>query len=48
MQIGRGGYGTNFNRFFYRYERPRPFEKIAVDLKQVEAEIDELPGEVTT
>ncbi|UHD17382.1 type I restriction-modification system subunit M [Thiocapsa bogorovii] len=47
-QIGRVGYEINFNRFFYRYERPRPLEEIDADLKQVEAEIAELLGEVTT
>ena len=47
VQIGRVGYEINFNRFFYRYERPRPLAKIDAELKQVEAEIAALLGEVT-
>jgi type I restriction enzyme M protein len=46
-QVGRVGYEINFNRFFYRYERPRPLQAIDADLKQVEAEIAELLGQVT-
>jgi type I restriction enzyme M protein len=46
-QIGRVGYEINFNRFFYRYVPPRKLAEIDADLKQVEAEIAELLGEVT-
>ncbi len=46
-QIGRVGYEINFNRFFYRYVPPRKLADIDADLKQVEAEIAELLGEVT-
>jgi type I restriction enzyme M protein len=46
-RIGRVGYEINFNRFFYRYQRPRPLEEIDAELKQVEAEIAALLGEVT-
>ncbi len=45
--IGRVGYEINFNRFFYQYVPPRKLFDIDADLKQVEAEIAELLGEVT-
>ena len=45
--IGRVGYEINFNRFFYQYVPPRKLADIDADLKQVEAEIAELLGEVT-
>lgn len=45
--IGRVGFEINFNRFFYKYEPPRNLIDIDADLKQVEAEIAELLGEVT-
>jgi len=45
--IGRVGYEINFNRFFYKYDPPRKLVDIDADLKQVEAEIAELLGEVT-
>lgn len=46
--IGRVGYEINFNRYFYRYEPPRPLEEIDADIKTVEREILELLGEVTS
>ena len=46
-EIGRVGYEINFNRFFYQYMPPRKLHDIDADLKQVEAEIAELLGEVT-
>lgn len=45
--VGRVGYEINFNRFFYQYVPPRKLADIDADLKQVEAEIAELLGEVT-
>ncbi|OLP04523.1 type I restriction-modification system subunit M [Rhodoferax antarcticus] len=45
--IGRVGFEINFNRFFYKYEPPRKLIDIDADLKQVEAEIAVLLGEVT-
>ena len=45
--IGRVGYEINFNRFFYKYVPPRKLMNIDADLKQVEAEIAALLGEVT-
>lgn len=46
-QVGKVGYEINFNRFFYKYVPPRKLADIDADLKQVEAEIAELLGEVT-
>ena len=46
-KIGRVGYEINFNRYFYQYVRPRKLVDIDAELKQVEAEIAELLGEVT-
>lgn len=46
-QIGRVGYEINFNRYFYRYQPPRRLADIDAELKQVEAEIAALLGEVT-
>ena len=46
-EIGRVGYEINFNRFFYQYVPPRKLIDIDADLKQVEAEIAELLGELT-
>ena len=45
--VGRVGYEINFNRYFYKYIPPRKLEEIDADLKQVEAEIAALLGEVT-
>ena len=46
-EIGRVGYEINFNRFFYKYVPPRKLHDIDAELKQVEAEIGALLGEVT-
>ena len=46
-EIGRVGYEINFNHFFYKYVPPRKLTDIDADLKQVEAEIAALLGEVT-
>ena len=46
-KVGRVGYEINFNRFFYKYVPPRKLADIDADLKQVEAEIAALLGEVT-
>lgn len=44
--VGRVGYEINFNRYFYKYEPPRPLEEINAELRQLEAEIAELLKEV--
>jgi type I restriction enzyme M protein len=41
------GYEINFNRYFYKYTPPRLLEKIDADLKDAEAKIARLLGEVT-
>ncbi len=46
-EIGRGGYEINFNRYFYKYQPPRLLADIDAELKQVEAEIAALLGDVT-
>lgn len=46
-EIGVVGYEINFNRYFYRYEPPRPLEVIDEKLETVEAEIKALLEEVT-
>lgn len=46
-EIGRVGYEINFNRYFYKYVPPRKLTDIDAELKQVEAEIAALLGEVT-
>lgn len=46
-EIGRVGYEINFNRYFYKYVPPRKLAVIDAELKQVEAEIAALLGEVT-
>jgi len=40
------GYQINFSRYFYTYTPPRPLEEIEADLRQIEAEIAELLGEM--
>lgn len=46
-EIGIVGYEINFNRYFYKYQPPRPLVEIDAELKQVEQEIMALLGEVT-
>ncbi len=41
------GYEIPLNRHFYRYEPPRPLEKIEADIKGLEAEILSLLSDVT-
>ena len=45
--IGKIGYEINFNRYFYKYEAPRPLEEIDADLDKVEKEIRVMLDEVT-
>jgi len=37
--VGRVGYEINFNRYFYRYQPPRPLEEIEADIRTLEKEI---------
>jgi len=41
------GYQIGFNRYFYKYQAPRPLAEIEADLKQIEREIAEMLAEVT-
>ena len=45
-KVGKVGYEINFNRYFYKYQPPRPLEEIEADIKIVEKEILELLREV--
>jgi len=38
-EVGKVGYEINFNRYFYKYNPPRPLEEIEVDIKKIEGEI---------
>lgn len=46
-QVGKVGYEINFIRFLYQHVPPRKLHDIDAELKQVEAEIAALLGEVT-
>ncbi len=45
--LGKIGYEINFNRYFYEYQPPRPFDEIESDIQKVEQEIVEMIQEVT-
>ena len=45
-EIGKVGYEINFNRYFYKYQPPRPLEEIEADIKAIEKEIIEILKEV--
>jgi type I restriction enzyme M protein len=45
-QVGRVGYEINFNRYFYKYQPPRPLEEIEVDIKTIEKDVLEMLREV--
>jgi type I restriction enzyme M protein len=38
-EIGKVGYEINFNRYFYKYQPPRPLEEIEADIQTLEQEI---------
>ena len=38
-RIGRVGYEINFNRYFYKYQPPRPLEEIEADIRKLERDI---------
>ena len=41
-RIGRIGYEINFNRYFYKYQPPRPLEEIEADIRTLVQEIQSL------
>jgi type I restriction enzyme M protein len=45
-EVGIVGYEINFNRYFYRYQPPRPLESIEADIKAVEQDVLKLLKEV--
>ncbi len=45
-RVGRIGYEINFNRYFYKYQPPRPLEEIEGEIRTLEQEIMELLREV--
>lgn len=45
--VGKVGYEINFNRYFYKYNTPRPLEVIEAEIKEIEREILAMLGEVT-
>jgi len=46
-QPGKVGYEINFNRYFYKYQPPRPLEDIDREIKELEREIIAMLTEVT-
>lgn len=46
-KVGIVGYEINFNRYFYRYQPPRPLETIEADIRSIEKEIVRMLAEVT-
>jgi type I restriction enzyme M protein len=45
-EVGKVGYEINFNRYFYKYNPPRPLEEIETDIKKIEGEIMAMLREV--
>ncbi len=46
-EVGKVGYEINFNRYFYKYQAPRPLAEIEGDIKALEAEIAAMLKEIT-
>ncbi|MGE3979235.1 MAG: N-6 DNA methylase [Nitrospira sp.] len=46
-KVGIVGYEINFNRYFYRYQPPRPLEIIEADIRTIEKDIVRMLAEVT-
>ncbi len=44
--VGKVGYEINFNRYFYKYQPPRPLEAIEADIKVLERDILDMLREV--
>jgi type I restriction enzyme M protein len=46
-EVGVVGYEINFNRYFYRYEPPRPLEAIEADIRDIERVVLRMLADVT-
>ena len=46
-EVGIVGYEINFNRYFYKYQAPRPLHDIDMEMRTIESEIAALLDEVT-
>ena len=46
-QVGIVGYEINFNRYFYRYEPPRPLPEIEADIRAIQSDIVRMLSAVT-
>jgi type I restriction enzyme M protein len=47
-KVGRIGYEINFNRYFYKYQPPRPLDDIEAEIRIVEQEIVRMTRRVTS
>lgn len=45
-EVGKVGYEINFNRYFYRYQPPRPLEEIEADIRVLQKDLMTMLGEV--
>jgi type I restriction enzyme M protein len=45
-EVGKVGYEINFNRYFYKYQPPRPLEEIEADIRAMQDEIVQMLREV--
>jgi type I restriction enzyme M protein len=45
--VGKVGYEINFNRYFYKYQPPRPLAEIETDIKRLEQDILGMLKEIT-
>lgn len=45
-EVGKVGYEISFNRYFYKYQPPRPLEEIEAEIHEVEARIAKQLAEV--
>ncbi|MHB0874916.1 MAG: type I restriction-modification system subunit M [Anaerolineae bacterium] len=45
-EVGKVGYEINFNRYFYRYQPPRPLDAIEADIRALESDIVQMLREI--
>ena len=46
--VGLVGYEINFNRYFYRYKPPRPVSEIETEIEEIEREIFDMIGSLSS